>query len=609
MNSLSLSFSLSLSLYTHPPTQGPVFDPVHGVIHHFYQIHLATGAGHGPDYGHFVSRDFVNWAELPVAIWNGLDSSETPARVTPYDNEAIFTGSAIVMDGAGPNGTKGVVQIYPGLCNKNDWPSCETGTLLAQAVPADYEQDTLLVNWTKPSYNPIVENTQRDPSTPWLTPSGEYRLRTYDSKVYGAASASDMLSGKWYEIGVSSDFRTCECPSFYPLPKSTPGFEKAYEDAGSSLPTHVHKTSCGGDWWQLGTYIPGAPKELGHFQATEGWEDTFNQVRIDVGKFYASKDNVYPTIKQGETRRLNWGWAQVPPQSTQTLPREITFNAAARTLQQAPIEELKALRQDTVYETKDVTLNNSSNIQMNLKSGVAKQSEVIVTFELPKTESTFGVSFGHPGSDEPGTKVTTYMKKTDMPGSDYNVTHYPVNTSPSVCASACEADSKCKAWTYVVRGEPAGSGDCCLKSDIPCPVTSGGASQSCTSGSKTNTTLKNCGNTDTTSCEIHYVPPSSSSSVNEYYNVSVSCGSFDDTLRLLPEETDFELRIYSDATFLEAYFQQGRIAITAVATMDKSSDVTMYADSDVSVSSATAYSLRSIWVSEDEVRNAARVYH
>jgi sucrose-6-phosphate hydrolase SacC (GH32 family) len=589
-----------------------VFDPVHGVIHHFYQIHLATGSGHGPDYGHFVSRDFVNWAELPVAIWNGLDSSETPARVTPYDNEAIFTGSAIVMDGAGPNGTKGVVQIYPGLCNKNDWPSCETGTLLAQAVPADYEQDTLLVNWTKPSYNPIVENTQRDPSTPWLTPSGEYRLRTYDSKVYGAASASDMLSGKWYEIGVSSDFRTCECPSFYPLPKSTPGFEKAYEDAGSSLPTHVHKTSCGGDWWQLGTYIPGAPKELGHFQATEGWEDTFNQVRIDVGKFYASKDNVYPTIKQGETRRLNWGWAQVPPQSTQTLPREITFNAAARTLQQAPIEELKALRQDTVYETKDVTLNNSSNIQMNLKSGVAKQSEVIVTFELPKTESTFGVSFGHPGSDEPGTKVTTYMKKTDMPGSDYNVTHHPVNTSPSVCASACEADSKCKAWTYVVRGEPAGSGDCCLKSDIPCPVTSGGASQSCTSGSKTNTTLKNCGNTDTTSCEIHYVPPStssSSSSVNEYYNVSVSCGSFDDTLRLLPEETDLELRIYSDATFLEAYFQQGRIAITAVATMDSSSDVTMYADSDVSVSSATAYSLRSIWVSEDEVRNAARVYH
>lgn len=40
---------------------GPVFDPVHGVIHHFYQIHLAARPGHGPDYGHFVSKDFVNW--------------------------------------------------------------------------------------------------------------------------------------------------------------------------------------------------------------------------------------------------------------------------------------------------------------------------------------------------------------------------------------------------------------------------------------------------------------------------------------------------------------------------------------------------------------------
>ena len=49
---------------------GPSFDPVHGVFHHFYQIHLAAPPGHGPDYGHFVSKDFVHWAPLPVAIWN-----------------------------------------------------------------------------------------------------------------------------------------------------------------------------------------------------------------------------------------------------------------------------------------------------------------------------------------------------------------------------------------------------------------------------------------------------------------------------------------------------------------------------------------------------------
>ena len=180
---------------------GPSFDPVHGVFHHFYQIHLAAPPGHGPDYGHFVSKDFVHWAQLPVAIWNGYDKGHPPdseSYITKYDNEAIFTGSGVVVDGAAPDGkSPGLVQIYPGLCNKKDWPSCETGTLLAQAVPANYAGDELLVNWTKPSYNPIMENTQRDPSTPWQSQSGEWRLRTYDSSIYGSASSEDLLAGKW----------------------------------------------------------------------------------------------------------------------------------------------------------------------------------------------------------------------------------------------------------------------------------------------------------------------------------------------------------------------------------------------------------------------------
>jgi len=43
----------------------------------------------------------------------------------------------------------------------------------------------------------------------------------------------------------------------------------------------VHKTSCSGDWWQLGTYTEGAPKVLGAFNATAGWEDLFAQKKID----------------------------------------------------------------------------------------------------------------------------------------------------------------------------------------------------------------------------------------------------------------------------------------------------------------------------------------
>ena len=88
--------------------------------------------------------------------------------------------------------------------------------------------------------------------------------------MYGSASDADLLSGRWYEIGTSRDLRRCECPSFYPLPAATPGFEAAYAAAaaaGAALPTHVHKTSCGGDWWQLGTYSGAAVRELGNFTA------------------------------------------------------------------------------------------------------------------------------------------------------------------------------------------------------------------------------------------------------------------------------------------------------------------------------------------------------
>jgi len=510
---------------------GPVFDPVHGVIHHFYQIHLAAAPGHGPDYGHFVSKDFVHWAPMPVAIWNGLDSSVTPPRVTKYDNQAIFTGSAVVVDGAGPGGKgPGVVNIYPGLCDKDDWPSCETGTLLAQAVPANYAADELLTNWTKPSYNPIVENTQRDPSTPWKNPAtGEWRLRTFDSSVYGSASDADLLAGKWYEIGKADYFRTCECPSVYPLPAATPGSEAAYEAAtkAGELPTTVHKTSCGGDWWQVGSLSAAAPMALGGFNATPGWEDLFEQRKIDPGNFYASKDAEYPTL-DGKKRRINWGWATVPPQSTQTLPREVTFNAAARALQQYPIDELKALRGAAAYDEANVKV--SGTVDLKVGAGVAKQGELLVSFALPKAAATFGIIIG----------------------------------------TVADATKSIK-------------------------------------------------------CVVKYAPPSTAAvAAGKGYGVDVGCaaanakegeGAFQ-TLVLMPSETDLELRVFSDWTMIEAFFQRGRVAVTVASAggntpMDDTTGLALTAEPPgvpVTATAATVYPLKPIWTTPDAVRKQKRVY-
>jgi sucrose-6-phosphate hydrolase SacC (GH32 family) len=546
---------------------GPVFDPVHGVFHHFYQIvrssntaalqprrvsspagatsplfdpssptpyclshlqHLAARPGHGPDYGHFVSKDFIHWAQLPVAIWNGLDASTSAVTVTNYDNEAIFTGSAVVVDGAGPGGMgKGVVNIYPGLCNNITWPACGTGTVLAQAVPADYANDVLLERWAKPSYNPIMENAQRDPSTPWKTSYGEWRLRTYDASIYGAASDADLLAGKWYLIGKSADLRECDCPSFYPLPAATPGTEEAYAAAAAQgvggLPTHVHKTSCGGDWWQLGTYTEGPPKLLGHFNATAGWEDLFAQRKIETGWFFASKDNLYPALDGGAERRINWGWAQVPPDSAQTLPRVITFNAAARALQQAPIEELAALRGANLGTSGSFA--GTQTYALKLPAGVAKQSEIVATFELPPVAASFTVSVGN------GTS-------------------------------------------------PIGS------------------------------------------CTVDYTPPAAGSDA-AYVEVPVSCSGrrttrtpLKDTLRILSTETSVELRVFYDATFAEAFFQQGRVAMTFFPQNTAGEKIAIADGDDLSFSSTAptynatvdAYPISQIWTTPDAVRAAPREY-
>lgn len=369
----------------------------------------------------------------------------------------------------------------------------------------------------------------------------------------------------------------------------------------------MHKTSCGGDWWQLGTYEAGPAKTLGSFQATPGWEDTFAQKRMDQGKFYASKDNEYPT-KAGGTRRINWGWAQVAPASAQTLPRHITFNAAARTLQQAPIAELEALRGAAAVDVRSTSVKAGAAKALGAAAGVVKQSELLVAFDVPSTAATFGVTIGKSGAAPSGVPVSTFMPKTDMPGGDYSVTHHPAGTDAKVCEQACLADAKCQAWTYVIRGQPSGSGDCCLKDSQPCPSTSGAAAQ-CTSGARANATLPQCGGGggDSTSCTVAFTPATNASA--PFNEVPVTCGGFKDTLRLLPTETTVELRVYTDWTFTEAFFQNGRVAMTIAAGADDSADVSLTSDADVTVASATLYPLKSIWTTPDAVRKAPRVYN
>lgn len=197
------------------------------------------------------------------------------------------------------------------------------------------------------------------------------------------------------------------------------------------------------------------------------------------------------------------------------------------------------------------------------------------------------------------------MNKTDMPGGDYLVTHHPANTDPAVCQAACAADAKCNSWTYVIRGTPAGSGDCCLKSTVPCPTDNA----ICTSGGKL--AEAHCEGNTGFSCTVSYTPPSNASA--PFYEVPVKCGGTSDTLRLTASEQTVEIRALIDWTFVEAYFQSGRVAMTVAVTSDRKplSDDTGLAvtsTAPVTAQSVVAYPIKGIWTTADEIRKAPRVY-
>ena len=69
------------------------------------------------------------------------------------------------------------------------------------------------------------------------------------------------------------------------------------------------------------------------------------------------------------------------------------------------------------------------------------------------------------------------------------------------------------------------------------------------------------------------------------------------------------MRVFADTTFLEVFFQQGRVAMTVGNVMENQVDYVLTAeDVDVVVKEATVWPIGSPWVTEEEVRNSPRVY-
>jgi hypothetical protein len=83
-----------------------------------------------------------------------------------------------------------------------------------------------------------------------------------------------------------------------------------------------------------------------------------------------------------------------------------------------------------------------------------------------------------------------------------------------------------------------------------------------------------------------------------------------DTLQLLPTDTDISIRVFVDRKLIEAYWMDGRVAMTHSHHRPTAGtpQAEVYSTTDgVQMVSAKAYAMESIWVSTDEVLATPRM--
>eukprot|EP01079_Euglenida_sp_SAG-EU17-18_P005775 gene5775-1028_t len=494
---------------------------------------------------------------LPVAIWNDKW----------YDNRAIFSGAALhpklglrhagtpakpLFFTPGPRRSWTAVRsssipppypTFPGYLPPimNAAYGCSQSQFRFTydvAVPAN-ESDPLYTEWTKPSpgphtlafmgpwlhhpvysYNPIVNGTGDDPSTAWKTPHGEWRIIGNQGGGQGAPTYGSMDFVTWYKVGYT-ELRLGDCPTFFPLPKLTPGTANP-----GKLPNWVHKAGSGNDQIQVGTWEDGLPGRQGTPGTWTQWPGT-TSVPVDNGQTHASKVLQCPGSNQAAIplaqmafpdpdSRLHsltpiprisgtpspaggsCGYGALFRGGIQTVPRELTYHPDLMRIIQTPVAELEQLRNGTLDTKSTTPLTPGSPVTVKATAA----ADVIVVFAVPKVKTTLAVNLGNgavpvyvdytpptgpgpyavpvgigraPPPAPPGPAPGPYMVDTDIGGGDYNVTNVQY-TDPHLCQAACYDDPHCKAWTYVVR--PPTKGACCLKDHVGKPT----VNPTCTSG-------------------------------------------------------------------------------------------------------------------------------
>ena len=193
--------------YHYRPEKGWVNDP-NGLVYFQGYYHLVYQ--HAPDYevpgyqpmhwGHARTKDFLNWEELPVALYPD----------TEYDVNGCWSGTAIVKDDC-------LYLFYASIRKRND------SDIFDQTVSVAYSMDG--IHFEKYANNPVIDHYPADGGPDFRDPavccidgtyycvmaSGHPETKTGRLLLY---RSDNLLS--WNYVGIMSQWPDCrytECPS------------------------------------------------------------------------------------------------------------------------------------------------------------------------------------------------------------------------------------------------------------------------------------------------------------------------------------------------------------------------------------------------------------
>jgi len=388
-----------------------------GKYHLFYQAFPTEDPRQ--HWGHAVSEDLVNWRDLPLAIYPGIEKHS-------------FSGSTLVERDR-------VIAHYHGT---------HAGNMIAIA------DDPLLLNWKKPDANPVI------PMVP--VPDADGRsYRVYDPCIWKENEGYYSLSGTYIDGNIFVDSKVVQHLFFstdlenwtYKGPFFIDGF---FTDPGEDGAVPYFWPLGGNHILLFASHLRGAQYLIGNYDRINMKFNPLRHGRFNFGRIMHGGVHA-PTATIDDQGRLivifnineakpTEGWDQV-----MSVPRVLSIRDDML-LNMAPIPELSVLR-DELKLVDEVVI--PANGELILDDVGGKAIEIEAVFD-PGDAREFGLNVMRSPDGDEMTKIAVYRKGLMSASKDHHEDVLILDTSKSSMGPDILSRAPEMAPFISKEGEPVG---------------------------------------------------------------------------------------------------------------------------------------------------------